>query len=946
MLKLEDRETETPTDYSQAPVTEQETNQTVKRAVIIAALCATICYLTYQINAGWLSFTCLALLLLLTFSHNKILKCEHGLAPLLMAAKLGAAISAVIIPALIALFFISINNNINTSHQPIIKLTGALVSLIPIINLALILNCRHNFLSSLSVQFLAVVSCLWALVAALCLAGTCFVMTSPCQGQSVLICFYLTSALSSLYLYRINWRKQLDSERKINRIATFCAALLSLLCFAPEAREISIVAAMDTIIDSPASPAGTVALNWLDSANASKDILNQLNNTSTSFFLQASARYFSRADGKAIYISLFRKSGQTAGNMKLLWQPPAHTFGYGNEKVIVPEQSKITAVVDSQTLTSAIYWIINLKNPTGTIQEALATIQLPPGACVTRATLWVNGKPEEASFNARAKVQEAYALTAGARRDPLLITSTRPGQIDLKAAPVPAYGYLTLRIGITAPLVAKNPRDCTLGLPYLLSSNMENTDTVYHFDSDRPLRTNFASSKLSNNDLKEFQATLHLDKPMVKIATRASHSAQKAFITETLSASKAQAISRVLVLVDNSRTIESNKETLKKVLQTLPNNIKVGLIGASADATEIEQELVEMTGKDRAVTRLAQLYCAGGPDNRSSVETALNIAGKNNDLSIFWIHGQQLDGLIGARHKETLPDTFNPSTQLVEWNVDNSVNELMDNALVPAYPILVERSFLPADLETQKSFWNNLVNPDTVYKLVFDKIAEHTDLPVSYDNAQVTRVSSLWAQQEALALLSHGQIAESEALGTAYRVVTPVTGATVLANDQDYKHYGLDRNFGKVVDTSVKSDTTTGARFVPATIADYNPSNWSNPSNSSFSSGPVWLQGATNGTIGPQGIDSIVISGVNTSGTVRINNAANLEVLANFLVGVISVTAIGGAIYQILTAMLKSEKGEYTAARIYTAVALALLAVVLPTMINQLFGLLRVGGFS
>jgi hypothetical protein len=43
------------------------------------------------------------------------------------------------------------------------------------------------------------------------------------------------------------------------------------------------------------------------------------------------------------------------------------------------------------------------------------------------------------------------------------------------------------------------------------------------------------------------------------------------------------------------------------------------------------------------------------------------------------------------------------------------------------------------------------------------------------------------------------------------------------------------------------------------------------------------LQGATNGTIGPQGTDATVISGVNTAGTVRVNNLANLEALLNII---------------------------------------------------------------
>src|SRR5262249_18507948 len=42
-------------------------------------------------------------------------------------------------------------------------------------------------------------------------------------------------------------------------------------------------------------------------------------------------------------------------------------------------------------------------------------------------------------------------------------------------------------------------------------------------------------------------------------------------------------------------------------------------------------------------------------------------------------------------------------------------------------------------------------------------------------------------------------------------------------------------------------------------------------------------QGATNGTIGPQQGDATVVQGVNTAGTVRVNNLANLEALLNII---------------------------------------------------------------
>lgn len=49
-----------------------------------------------------------------------------------------------------------------------------------------------------------------------------------------------------------------------------------------------------------------------------------------------------------------------------------------------------------------------------------------------------------------------------------------------------------------------------------------------------------------------------------------------------------------------------------------------------------------------------------------------------------------------------------------------------------------------------------------------------------------------------------------------------------------------------------------------------------------YTSAPT-LQGAALGTIGPQGNDATVIMGVNTAGTVRVNNLANLEALLNII---------------------------------------------------------------
>src|SRR5262249_19890690 len=55
------------------------------------------------------------------------------------------------------------------------------------------------------------------------------------------------------------------------------------------------------------------------------------------------------------------------------------------------------------------------------------------------------------------------------------------------------------------------------------------------------------------------------------------------------------------------------------------------------------------------------------------------------------------------------------------------------------------------------------------------------------------------------------------------------------------------------------------------------------------------LQGVANGTIGPQGA---VVMGVNTAGTVRVNNLANLEALLNIVANLLELAAMlaGGAL--------------------------------------------------
>ena len=97
---------------------------------------------------------------------------------------------------------------------------------------------------------------------------------------------------------------------------------------------------------------------------------------------------------------------------------------------------------------------MDFKNQSNFQREARAKIKLPPGAVVSRLTLWINDEEREAAFAARGKVTEAYTQVVRRRRDPVLVTTAGPDRILVQCFPVPPDGRtMKIRIGITAPLV-------------------------------------------------------------------------------------------------------------------------------------------------------------------------------------------------------------------------------------------------------------------------------------------------------------------------------------------------------------------------------------------------------------------------------------------------------------------------------------------------------------
>ncbi|RYD74718.1 MAG: hypothetical protein EOP84_19450, partial [Verrucomicrobiaceae bacterium] len=154
--------------------------------------------------------------------------------------------------------------------------------------------------------------------------------------------------------------------------------------------------------------------------------------------------------------------------------------------------SRMDGKADVAAGTSYVEWTMIFKNVALSQSEARAQIELPPGAAVSRLTLWIDGQPCEAAFGGRSQVRAAYQEVAvQQRRDPVLVTTSGPNRVLMQCFPVqPNGGEMKVRVGITAPLKIVDGSRSEVLLPRMLEWNFEHDSSMAHelwLEADQPL---------------------------------------------------------------------------------------------------------------------------------------------------------------------------------------------------------------------------------------------------------------------------------------------------------------------------------------------------------------------------------------------------------------------------------------------------------------------------
>jgi hypothetical protein len=471
----------------------------------------------------------------------------------------------------------------------------------------------------------------------------------------------------------------------------------------------------------------------------------------------------------------------------------------GRRKGLSLSDSRIDAKVHPDAAVSYTEWTMVFKNDHPSQREARANILLPPGGVVSRVTLWVNGEPREAAFGGSGQVREAYKKVAiQQRRDPLLVTWAGNNRVLVQCFPVQPYGTMKIRLGITAPLLLQDPETAALQLPRFAERNFSvpgcdihslwiESDADYKRVPDRLHREKSADAKhvvrgqMSDEEINSGDAAILMARAADAVETWTPDPQNpKKFVLQKLVADKLPGKRQMSIVVDGSRAMADHFQAIADALAATDPNVKLQLFFAGDEAVEIPDAAQLVKEPNSLAERFRSLGGVGGCDNVPALLRAFNEA--DGDRTVVWVHAAQ-------------PVLLQPVTSLAQWMERDKRAAFHDFAVAGGPDCVVEQLGAVGSVLSVPRLGNvsddlrnllaRLAGQAKVYRL--DRVAVEKQ-PPNKPKAS-SHLARLWAADQVAALLQAGKAAQrtdAVKLAAAYQLVTPVSGAVVLENQQQY----------------------------------------------------------------------------------------------------------------------------------------------------------------
>jgi len=617
-------------------------------------------------------------------------------------------------------------------------------------------------------------------------------------------------------------------------------------------------------------------------------------------------------------------------------------------------RSLVSGALSPSTLTSTVNWTYVFKNESAGPQEARAEIALPAGTAVTGMTLWINGEATDAhiAVSVSEKGQGDQDWVQADHDCPAMLTPVGHGRFLLHCYPVEQDQELKIRMTMVVPLKAESATQAALPIPRFVAANFT-LDGEHMLRLKSPLNLKAHSSKLkhtlsasgqhiiagplSKEELKGTETGISAQLPakMEQVAVydmistklkeqeekeklRRKHEQDLAAQAEAEAEAEAELAEedgkpqQVVVMIDGSRGVRQQLEDVARILKPAakkkqkiakalkkgqvakryvvetikpisvkpPKNLIVVLDGSSALAKQSDQitaalrsiprgvitsvmvasdeqkKVLEPLALESGVKLISDMKFVGGQDNLQAVVKASELAGESSNGAVLWIHGPQ-----PAFNREIyIMSQYSNVPAFYEYSIDSGETDTLEffknHSEIGPFTQIPKGVSLSKDIESFVSRWQS----DRVNYAV--ALAETTDKPTCRmaTPKEAAELMALHANAYCEQLISERKAPRAATIAATYGLVTSVSSAIV-----PNRYLGSNLAIGEQPPVSSSDDEDSPK-----------------------------LQGATNGTVGPQGQEGSYITGINTAGTVRVNNLANLESLLNIFANLIEMA--GGLI--------------------------------------------------
>ncbi|WP_240486473.1 PEP-CTERM sorting domain-containing protein [Hyalangium minutum] len=491
------------------------------------------------------------------------------------------------------------------------------------------------------------------------------------------------------------------------------------------------------------------------------------------------------------------------------WELATSTVG-GRVPGLSLASSELKGSVDGDAALAYLEWTMSFATTAEGQSEARTQVLLPPGAVVSRVTLFIDGQEREAAFASTGKVEAAYAKIVRARRDPLLVTLRGPDRLQVQCFPVVKATPMKIKIGFTVPLLPRDEaRFATLLLPSFAERNFhipEDFRHVVRVESRRPLTTAAGGSVEQRHDgVSEWLGSLAdeaLQPPKAMLTVERKGAAEVAWTEDLMDAqgyivrqqlrrSTVELPARVILVVEGSKAMKEALPEIASALSVFPKGTELAVL-ASRDGVEEILPLgpVSDEGLQRAAKELQGLRAAGGQDGSPALARAWELAAGSERSTVIWVHGPHPlePGAVGDAPNWWI--TSRHPHEVLDVMVGRGPNRIaVDLSRAVRFRPVPRLGTLEEDLRRVFTSWGG-----------HSYVLQRDRLPVTEvsSTGEAWKTSShlarLWASSESDRLLAEGGDESREqagALAARHQLVTEVSGAVVLERKEQYDEAGL-----------------------------------------------------------------------------------------------------------------------------------------------------------